>query len=343
MSKLRTHAGSGASIAMILASSLLAVACGGGGSSAPVTAPAPPGPAPIPVNPPDINPLTGFRGTCSSLSGGSTAGYEVGFCNTRSQSGTVSEGTFQNRGVTGLESPATNQYVLNLPAEWGGTIPLLAGAANTTQFPSAIGGISGGYALDRILPQPATDSTSIVDFGSQVGLTGRLISFGLWGRSKQTDELFFGGFAGPAIGALATPSSYLGGPAATIPMNGTAVSWHLRTASTFLPTGVNPTQGLSATAQLSVSLAPGGSTVTGTLSAFNVRAGGVATNVGLNNVTFSGTLSNTTGQFVGTITGGGTGNVKGALFGPTADQITGQFAGTGSDGRLLTGSFGAKR
>jgi hypothetical protein len=343
MSKLRTHAGSGASIAMILASSLLAVACGGGGSSPAPVVPAPgPGVIVLPDNPPPVN-ASGFVGSCSSLAGGSAAGYEVGFCNTRSKAGTVSEGTFQNRGVTGLESPGINQYVLNLPAEWGGTIPLLAGVANTTQFPSAIGGISGGYALDRILPQPATDSTSIVDFGSQVGLTGRLISFGLWGRSKLTDELFFGGFAGPTIGALATPSTYLGGPAATIAMNGTAVSWHLRTAQTIVPTTINPTQGLSAAAQFSVSLAPGGSTVTGTLSAFTVRSGGVAVSAGVNNVTFSGTLSNTTGQFVGTFTGGGTGNVKGALFGPTADQITGQFAGTGSDGRLLTGSFGAKR
>jgi hypothetical protein len=333
MSNPRTRVGSGASVAMVLASSLLAVACGGGGGSTPAPAP---GIVPVP------DPITGLVGKCSSLSGGAP-GYEVGYCNTIFSSGTVAEAVFQNRSVTGAETPNTNQYLLNLPTEWGGSIALVANTANVTQFPSAIGSITGGFALDKILPDPATDATSIVDFGTQLG-TPRLGTFGLWGRSKLANELFFGAFAGPKPGNAATPASVLGGPASSATMNGAAVTWHLRSASTVVPAGVNPRQGLSATAQMTVNLTPTGGTISGNFSNFFVRVNGVTpTSVALAPVVFTGTLSNATGLFSGTITGGGTGIVKGVILGGAAEQAVGQFAGVAADGRLITGAFGVAR
>jgi hypothetical protein len=339
MSNPRTLVGSGASVAMILASSLLAVACGGGGGSSPGVAVAP-----------VVDPATGRVGKCPSLSGGAP-GYEIGFCFSEFQSGAVAEAVFQNQAVTGVESATAtanvSKYDLNLPAAWGGTISLVPGAANITVTPNAnaIGSITGGSGIDRFLPAPATDNTSIVDFSNQLG-TPRLGSFGLWGRSKLTNELFFGAFAGPSPTGTVTPASFLGGAASSATMNGAAVTWYLRSAPTVIPSGVNPRLGLSAAAQMIVNLSPtaGASNVSGTFSNFFVRPDGVTpTSVGLAPMVFTGTLSNATGQFTGTITGGGTGIVKGTILGNAGEQAVGQFAGASADGRLITGAFGVKR
>ncbi len=337
MSNPRTRVGSGPTVAMILASSLLAVACGGGGSSSPAVAIGP-----------VVDPATGRVGKCPSLSGGAP-GYEVGFCFSDFSSGTVAEAVFQDQGVNTTESispvAGVSRYDVSFPAAWGGTISLVPGAANVTVNPNAIGGITGGVGIDRFLPAPGTDNTSIVDFGiSQLGGNSRMGSFGLWGRSKLANELFFGAFAGPSPGSTATPSAYLNGPASTTIMNGAAVTWYLRSAATVIPAGVNPRQGLSATAQMTVNLSPSSPTVSGTLSNFFVRPDGVTpTSIAVTTVTFSGTLNNATGLFAGTITGGGSGVVKGTILGPAGDQAVGQFAGFAADGRLLTGSFGVKR
>lgn len=335
MSNPRTRVGPGPTAAMILATALLAAACGGGGSSSG-------GVAVGPV----VDPATGRVGKCPSLSGGAP-GYEIGFCFTDFSSGTVAEAVFQNQGVTTTEAtsplPNVSRYDVTFPAAWGGTIALVPGAANVTVNPNAIGGLTGGVGIDRFLPAPAVDNTSTVDFGiSQLGGTLRLGSFGLWGRSKLTNELFFGAFAGPSPGSAV--ATFPANASSSTTMNGAAVSWYLLSATTVVPVVVNPRQGVSATAQLIVNLSPAGSTVSGTFSNFFVRPDGVTpTSIAVTTVAFSGTLTNATGQFTGTITGGGTGVVKGTILGATGEQAVGQFAGVAADGRLLTGSFGVKR
>ncbi len=346
------------SLALIIGASILVSACGGG-SSTPAAAPSPG------VNPPADSRVTspstvtppinanGFIGSCPSLTGGSAtpSGYEIGFCNTYFASGAslVAEGTFQNQNVSTPEIPAANQYSLNLPNTaanpWGGTISLAAGATNVTQTPSTIGNLAGGYGLDRFVTAvvaPAADNTSLVDFSSNLG-SPRYATFGLWGRSKLQNENFYGAFFGPAFGQSATPSTFLNGASTNVTLNGPAVSWYLYSASSAVPAGVTSRIGLSATAQMQVNFSSTSNNVIGTINNFFDRSSGSPVNLGLTPVTFTATLVKADGTFSGTITGGGTGIIKGSLFGPTAQQAAGQFVLTATGSRMLSGSFGVKQ
>jgi hypothetical protein len=86
-----------------------------------------------------------------------------------------------------------------------------------------------------------------------------------------------------------------------------------------------------------------GHNISGTLSGFKYDSVVGIFDISLPDVTFSGNLSKTTGQFTGAVAAGGKGIVKGTVYGPAADHIAGQFTGRASNGALLTGSFAAKR
>jgi hypothetical protein len=366
MTKIRNAQGSASLALLIAGATLMLAACGGGSSPAP--APTTPGPGPnnsgqggagvfspvVSPSPttPTPNPVSGLVGTCPSLIGGSAAaaGYEIGFCNTYYNSGNsvISEATFQNQGVTTPETPAANQYSLNLPNTttnpWGGTIALALGGNFIKVAPQTIGNIVGGYGIDRFnttVAAPAADDTSLVDFSSNLG-TPRYASFGLWGRSKLSFEAFYGGFFGPAFGQSATPASFLSTATSTINIAGPAASWYIYNATTPLATGQLPRLGLSATTQLQVNLSSG--VITGTISDFFDRSSGAPKNLGLASATFTANLVKSTGAFSGTVTGGGnTGIIKGSLYGPNAEQAAGQFAFTSTGNRILTGAFGGKQ
>jgi hypothetical protein len=304
---------------------------------------------------PSVNTSTGFVGSCPSLSGGSStpAGYEIGFCKTYYSSGSnlIAEGTYQGQAVTASEAPAARQYILNLPNTtanpWGGSLALAALAPNVTELATTGIGNLSGYALDLLVTAtaPANNETSIVDFSNTLATvagatnTTRYVTFGLWGRSKLVNEDIYGAFFGAAFGQSATPSSYLNGVTNTVAMTGNAVSHYIYSSNAAVPAGVVAAPSISGTARMSVNY--GASTVSGTIDTFVQRVSGA--NVALTTlsaVTFSGTLVKATGAFSGTITSGGTGLIKGSLFGPAGQQAAGQFAVAGAGNRLFSGSFG---
>jgi hypothetical protein len=346
---------------LIVATSILVAACGGGGSTTttttnpPVNPPANSTVTSTSTTPPPVNP-TGFVGSCPSLGGGSSSptGYEIGTCKTFFASGAsvIAEATFQNQNVTSNEAPAALNYRLNLPSTaanpWGGTIDLASGLPNTKVFPTTgIGTLTVGYAIDRVVTAtaPASDETSIVDFSGLLQTPTRYASYGLWGRSKLLNELFVGGFYGPTFGQSATPDSFTNPLTSTVTMTGNAVSHYIYSSNSAVPAGVSPNPSVSATIQMSVNFSS--LDVTGTIDNVSIRSGTGATvavtSVGAAPITFTAKLVKATGAFSGTITGGGTGLVKGSLFGPSAQQAAGQFVVSASGNRLFTGAFGVKQ
>ena len=353
------------SLALIIGASILVSACGGGSST--------PAAAPAVVNPPanstvtststiapPVSATSGFVGSCPSLVGGSSTplGYEIGFCNTFFASGAslIAEGTFQNLGVSTVETSA-NQYTLNLPTSISsaGPITLVLGGANVPQTgattPATIGNLSGGYQLDRFITTaaPADDRTSVVDFGGALSPRAqRHATFGLWGRSKLLNENFYGGFFGAAASKFPTPALFSNGATNTVSFTGSAVSWYLYSSNSAVPAGVSSRIGLSATADMQVNFSS--NNLTGTIKDFFAPSAvtaanptGAPTNLGLTPITFTATLVKADGSFSGTITGGGSGIVKGSLFGPNAEQAAGQFVLTASGNRMFSGSFGVKQ
>jgi hypothetical protein len=236
----------------------------------------------------------------------------------------------------------------------GGTIVVEEGGAQ--QFSSSGGrdgvtGVQGGNLIILSSTDPAVTTAgggSWETFGKVVGL--QYADFGLWNisptgnnASSQT-PLYAGAGAGGKAGVAETASMPTTGTAS---FSGGAVGYVVKggTGGEFYGTST-----------LTANFATGGGTVTGTISNINVYS--------FNNNTLSGTMNdisinatiagagNTKAEYSGTATAqgaagtavditGATGPLKGAFYGPTAQETAGTFQMSGGGAQVL-GSFGAK-
>lgn len=295
---------------------------------------------------------SGFIGTCPVLGSGVSASpaYELGYCSTPSASTPVYEAVYQTKNIVTTELPPASggapSYSIAFPSDWGGTIVLGNGQPNSVATFSQLGNLGATYAVDRFIAatSPARDETSIIDYSSLL-LNGasRVGTFGLWGRSKQNNEVLYGAFYGPSVGTSATPSSVLA-TGVDLSKTGSAVTWYLYNASVPAASGTLTPATLSATMAMTISR---GTTpaVTGTLSNFFQRISGppvVIQSIPIAAVTLTGVMTAADGSFSGVMTGGITGVFRGVVIGAAGDQFVGQFAGKASDGRFISGAFGLK-
>jgi C-lobe and N-lobe beta barrels of Tf-binding protein B len=348
---------------------LVLAACGGGGSS--TTASSGAGGSGSGSGNPAVQVTTetgtklNFVGTCTSVQGGAL-GYELGLCYSGVNSTTfAAEALFQNRGVTVsqlAESPL--KFSLAIPAEWSGPVTLtegeLAGTTPTTQkLNSQIADLTG-VGIQKCLPDitACTVSSSTVALTSQTsaldlsyflpGISTRYTSYGIWAHTpKVSSDYYYGGFSTTATGASKTSAAILSGAGftgtGTLAFVGNGGAW-IMSQQTTVGAGGNAASRVGADVSVQFDKATG--VVTGTVS--KVRRIQVTSGVtsfpaeNIADLTFSATVNRADGSFEGAVSGSNKLRVKGALYGPNGDQMSGQFAGTASDNRVLTGAFGAK-
>ena len=316
-----------ASSSLVLAFALSA--CGGGGGGGVNSTPPPPAPTPTPTPTPTPPPTPMPTPPPTGVNGDLIAPLESETFRNIASVGTLSVPT-SGANVTANAGPATLTFAYNASSQ-AYTVSDGTRSQTFTQANIDPAQTNGDLTTYKVVSGNTTDFLSLTTSGTTAGKT-RYVGAGFWQRQVNGATAIDGRFLSFTYGAQT--------PDAALPRTG-AASFDVRLlgARSFS----NEVYSLSGTGRLSADLQSGAMFAIGRFGETVVRTGQViATDSGWNAVALIASGSN---SFAGRITfdNYGTGDLRGAFYGPAAEEVGGAYYLNPNSEMAMSGTlFGAR-